>query len=113
MDGKQRDHETDSPEGPIRKGEGVVGSGLCIVDRPFDIPHDATIDPEIFTVECWVKASTRVEIVSRDEIWSKIGDWSIVYDYPRQRLEFMTQINGGLDKFFWSPDNSLVADEVI
>ncbi len=36
-------------------GEGVVGSGLCVIDKPLDIPHDAATDPEIFTVECWVK----------------------------------------------------------
>lgn len=39
-------------DGPV---EGIVGSGLCIITKPFDIPHKKSIDPEKFTLESWVK----------------------------------------------------------
>lgn len=38
-------------DGPI---PGLSGNGLCVIDRPLDIPHSPETDPEILTVECWV-----------------------------------------------------------
>jgi len=33
--------------------QGVSGNGLCIVDKPLDIPHSAELEPAHLTVECW------------------------------------------------------------
>ena len=33
---------------------GVVGNGLCIVNKPLDIPHKPELEPEKLTAECWV-----------------------------------------------------------
>ena len=34
---------------------GVNGNGLCVVEKPFKIPHAETLDHEIFSLEAWVK----------------------------------------------------------
>lgn len=36
--------------------EGVVGSGLCIIDTPLEVPHATAMETEEFSLECWVKS---------------------------------------------------------
>ena len=51
-----------TPSANYRDGdwEGVVGGGLCVMDKPFDIEHAAERDPEQFSIECWVNIPSRL-----------------------------------------------------
>jgi hypothetical protein len=72
-----------------------------------EIPDTPALVVSVFTVECWVKAASRIVIVSRDKPASVAADWSVVYEYANSRVEFMTQVSAAPDEYVWSPRNSL------
>ena len=41
--------------------QGAVGNGLCIADKPLDIPHSPELEPEKLTVECWVNIPEKMD----------------------------------------------------
>ncbi|MBI5645584.1 MAG: hypothetical protein HY962_01525 [Ignavibacteriae bacterium] len=61
----------------------------------------------VFTLECWIRDSARVVLAARDLPAANGTDWSLVYNWSNQCLEFMTQENGGPDIYIYSPANSL------
>lgn len=71
-----------------------------------ELPDNPTIVLDTFTVECWLKASTRTVIVSRDRPGNAQPDWSVVYEESNQRIEFMTGMNSQPDSYFWTPVGS-------
>ena len=73
-----------------------------------ELADNPVLAVSVFTVECWVKADSRIVIVSRDKPASREPDWSVVYEYTNARVEFMTQMNAAADEYFWSPAATLV-----
>jgi len=67
---------------------------------------NTSLRQSVFTVECWLKAESRIVIVSRDQPGNALPDWSLVYDAAGKRLEFMTGMNSQPDEYFHTPYNS-------
>ena len=50
---------------------GVVGKGLCVINKPVTIPHHAGMEKECFTVETWVKVPESLETDTRSWLLCK------------------------------------------
>ncbi|MBE0643429.1 MAG: LamG domain-containing protein [Bacteroidetes bacterium] len=77
-----------------------------LVGAWMEIPDNPTLVLDTFTAECWVKATSRIVIVSRDKPGNAQPDWSVVYEAVNQRIEFMTGMNSQPDSYFWTPHYS-------
>ncbi|MBT3193211.1 MAG: alpha/beta hydrolase fold domain-containing protein [Verrucomicrobia bacterium] len=55
--------------------EGVVGTGHCIIEKPLDIPHQDEIDPEVFTVECWMKTPKSIDATGNFILCKNTHGW--------------------------------------
>lgn len=53
--------------------EGLSGPGLCIIDKPLDIPHKPELEPTNLTVECWVYFP---EVMERRDGWLLCKNWN-------------------------------------
>ncbi|MFQ3242418.1 MAG: hypothetical protein ACI9JZ_002114 [Lentimonas sp.] len=50
---------------------GVVGNGLCVIDKPWQVPHDAGLESPKLTVECWVKIPEKLQSPNRGYLLAK------------------------------------------
>ena len=75
--------------------------------QSIEVPDNPSIAIPVFTAECWVQASSRIVIVSRDRPGNALPDWSMVYLHPQHRIEFMTGKDSQPDEYYWTPMNSL------
>ncbi|WPJ96211.1 LamG domain-containing protein [Coraliomargarita algicola] len=53
--------------------EGVLGNGLCVVEKPWQVPHDPRLEASEMTVECWVKIPTSLASTSSGYLLAKNG----------------------------------------
>ncbi len=82
--------------------QGVVGSGLCIVDKPLDIPHSPELEPEKLTAECWVNIPERMNpkvygwmLCKNDHEWGE-GNYGLMWRNGRA-VAVLNNV-GGRDK---------------
>ena len=52
---------------------GVEGNGLCVIEKPWKVPHDARLEPKELTVECWVKIPDELESPAHGYLLAKNG----------------------------------------
>ena len=52
---------------------GVKGDGLCVIEKPWKVPHDARLEPQGLTVECWVKVPEELESAAHGYLLAKNG----------------------------------------
>ena len=52
---------------------GVEGNGLCVIEKPWKVPHDARLEPKELTVECWVKIPEELESPAHGYLLAKNG----------------------------------------
>lgn len=53
--------------------EGVVGNGLCVIEKPWEQAHDARLESPEMTVETWVKFPAVLGAMPRGTILAKSG----------------------------------------
>lgn len=52
---------------------GVEGNGLCVIEKPWKVPHDARLEPQELSVECWVKIPEELESEAYGYLLAKNG----------------------------------------
>jgi len=52
---------------------GVEGNGLCVIEKPWKVPHDARLEPQELSVECWVKVPEELESAAHGYLLAKNG----------------------------------------
>ncbi|MBT3292063.1 MAG: LamG domain-containing protein, partial [Victivallales bacterium] len=69
-------------DGPV---VGVAGNGLCIVKKPYDVPHRPELEPEQLTVECWIKIPEKMGrksygwlVCKNDNEWGQ-GNYGLMF----------------------------------
>ena len=55
-----------APDFPYESGPcpGVVGVGRAIRGKPIDVPHGPELDPQVFTLEAWVRIPKRLSVLN-------------------------------------------------
>ena len=53
---------------------GVVNNGLCVIDQPWQIPHEACLESPELTVECWVKIPEQLASFQKGYLLAKNGN---------------------------------------
>jgi len=53
--------------------QGVVENGLCVIEKPWKVPHDARLESAEMTVECWVKIPEGLKSSGRGYLLAKNG----------------------------------------
>ena len=53
--------------------QGAVKNGLCVIEKPWKVPHDARLDPESITVETWVKIPESMKSPGHGYLLAKNG----------------------------------------
>ncbi len=78
--------------------EGISGAGLCVVDKPLDIPHSPNLEHPMMTVECWVKIP---EVLAGRQGWllcknrNEHQDGNYGFTYGRGTITAFMNIGGG------------------
>lgn len=79
--------------------EGITGSGHCIIGTPLDIPHQDEIDPEVLTVECWMKTPKSIEATGNTYVLCKNAhgwqDGNIAFRYWGRNITAEMNFGGG------------------
>ena len=78
--------------------EGVVGSGLCVSEKPMDIPHRDEIDPEVLTVECWMKVPKTIQATGNWLLCKNTHNWqdgNFSFRYWGRHMSAELNIGGG------------------
>jgi len=53
--------------------QGVVENGLCVIEKPWKVPHDARLESAEMTVECWVKIPESMKSAGTGYLLAKNG----------------------------------------
>jgi hypothetical protein len=53
--------------------QGAVKNGLCVLEKPWQVPHDARLEPKELTVECWVKIPESMQSTGDGYLLAKNG----------------------------------------
>jgi hypothetical protein len=53
--------------------QGVVINGLCVIEKPWKVPHDVRLDPDFLTVETWVKIPESMKSPAHGYLLAKNG----------------------------------------
>ena len=53
---------------------GVEQNGLCVIDQPWQLPHEARLESPELTVECWVKIPEQLESQKKGYLLTKNGN---------------------------------------
>ena len=53
--------------------QGVVKNGLCVLEKPWQVPHDARLEYAEMTVECWVKIPESMKSAATGYLLAKNG----------------------------------------
>lgn len=94
----------------LPQSSAVENEGLRYeISRWMQIDDNPSLVLDVFTVECWLNAESRVVVVSRDKPGNLEPDWSVVFDAPRERIEFMTGMGGNPDEYFHTAAGSFRA----
>ena len=78
--------------------EGVVGSGLCVIEKPVDIPHRDEIDPEVLTVECWMKVPKTIQATGNWLLCKNSHNWqdgNVSFRHWGRHMSAEMNIGGG------------------
>lgn len=78
---------------------GVAGNGLCVVDKPLDIPHSPKLEPETLTLECWVNIPAKLNsrahgwlVCKNDNEWAE-GNYGFML--TAEAVQAVLNIGGG------------------
>ena len=52
---------------------GIEGNGLCVIEKPWQVSHDARLESDELTVECWVKIPEELESLTHGYLLAKNG----------------------------------------
>ena len=53
--------------------QGAVKNGLCVLEKPWQVPHDARLESPEMTVECWVKIPESMQSAGDGYLLAKNG----------------------------------------
>lgn len=85
-----------------------INQGLFHSPSQWVTVHEATsTNLPVFTLETWLYCTNRQVIAARDMVSAIGSDWSLIFNWDLKCLEFMTQIDGALDTYYFSAPNSL------
>ncbi len=83
---------------------GIVGEGLCVVDKPVDIPHADEMDPDVFTMEFWLKVPKTLQSGNRGNwlLCKNLHNWqdgNIGFRYWGRSISAVMNIGGGPENY--------------
>lgn len=61
--------------------QGIVKNGLCVIEKPWEVPHDARLESPEMTVECWVKIPESLKSSDSGYLLAKNGHEGSVGHY--------------------------------
>ncbi len=81
---------------------GVVGEGLCVMDTPVDIPHVDGSDPEVFTLEFWLKTPKAMQHRTGWLLCKNMNNWqdgNIGFRHWGRTISGVMNIGGGPENY--------------
>ncbi|MBL0174198.1 MAG: hypothetical protein IPP94_02850 [Ignavibacteria bacterium] len=71
------------------------------------VPDTPQLASPMFTAECWFRAMSRFVLASRRRGAGQTNDWSLIFDYSLQRIEFLTSVDNKPDESYYTLPSSL------